>query len=1098
MYESKCGIEETIRAIKRVFHLINKNNFQITVNNLKITIIPLCNCYKGKNYKSWADFIEYLGLAQKKLRKNKKTLYFGHLRISPLKTSWKKFNFCFKKYKEYKLSIYFDNSDAIIFYTTERLPRGDYTDSLYNKTRAIREFFENTTYARTANYTNIIQKINELIVELKLNSKKKIKEAIKDFVTNFNKITYLEKFTYQDFHAKGHCTLRALNEKIKEILKQKCNKNQNSIIKIDGEIIKYYEEREIHDIASIVSVNPKRFEKLKILLFDDNEEVENDIEKIINLLPDSSEIYLTESNEYKNFLYQNDFIKSLYKCDAKLKLKKINGQKQNGNFEEINLFNGNEYHKFQFDYVIVDLLLGPYNEGNKIIRELVKFRDAINRDKKHYEKSFFFILTLSMSDDVEDIFRAFNEGALGYVWKFSRIFSLPYIIGLLEPARQALKNGLAITAHSHSRNFSKLYHLPPRIEWKLRTEPFLQPLEIKNKKEIKEIDEISKKIAKNWIKELPKAELHYHLGGSMDEDIIFYLSANTVAHLCDKKKNGDFPLSEIINVIEEIIEKSKNGNADDFYKKIFGKFYECCKQLIDKLNKNDNCKEFNERKYPIKQWLLQLSNTKENIKEYIEKFKDKPAELWFDFLTFKVNEQGIKVNKSDLIAIFIVYVGILEGRTIESAKEFWKSIQQKLKELNSLEIKEFKNIIDTSRIKNLFNLEDGNNSLPILKIINFPNNFKKSYNSNKNSKNILRGLVRAPEDAKTLNQLLRGDVFFGADNLQYYENIFACVWYLIEKAIEDNIRYLEIRVSPSGYTKKQLTINEAVTALFEGADFCSLYYYFIKGKFIWTNFITTAKRHKTPYERSIEIGLAVTYSKRDESINKLEKDLKILPNLNYKWKASRIVGVDLAGYEEKFPPKLFVNDFNPIFKICSFVTIHAGEETPPEYIWEAVYELHTNRIGHGLSIINHPSLMNLARDLQICLELCPSSNAITNNLTGDRISKYPLYKFLKEGLNVTINTDDCATTGKSLSDEYVTAAELFYFSDYNRLEVKKGSYKNIPMTKWEILRLVKAGFDNAFINREEKSELLRSVEEEIYQKILQIYEVEPVYLIDKN
>lgn len=1044
-YMSGCEVERTIQSLKRFFGDIGDNNSDthtLNIKDCKILIVPLCpDDHETCNLFTWQKLFNYISKGK------------GNI----------------------------DNINAIIFYTTEMLPRGDYVGSILNHSRMIREFFENTTYAKTANYKNIIDKIKELIVEFKLGEKKCLNQTIDDFKAikkdiNIDIESLSNEFTYQDFHAKtGHFTLR-------ELFKLVNNQTSNDIA---THFKNYISKRQNHDIASIISVNPKRFKALNILVIDDNPDTKNDLEKIIKFLPNKSKIYLTEKNEYKKFIYKRDFIEKLYEGSAQLNLSEItiNETVNIKPISSISLFTNN---KFIFDYVIVDLLLGSYNEGNKIIREFVKFRNIFNRNKKPNEKSLFFILVLSLSDDANDIFRAFNEESLGYVWKFNRIYSLPYLIGTLEPARQALIKGLAISDYAHARNFSKLYHLPPAILWKLRSEPFLYPLTNSLK-----IDDMAKDVAKNWIKQLPKAELHYHLGGSMDENIIFYLSANTVAHLCEtincNNRNGNNTLKEVLQKMNELIGHSFDNSKQDFYEKFFRKFYDCCKQLI---NNNGNSEEENS----IKQWLSQLSNTKENTEKYIEKFKDKPAELWFDYLTYKINKDGIKISKSDLIAIFIIYAGLLEGRTIDDAVKFWSLIKEKVSKLNN--ISEVKQLVESSKIKKLFD------SIPILgdEGINRNRNpqakeiIKNAFQNNKpdsikNSDNILKDLVRAPKDAKTLNQLLRGDVFFGADNLQYYENIFACVWYLMEKAIDDNVRYLEIRVAPSGYTKKNLTINEAVEALLEGADLCSLYYYTCENKFIWTNFITTAKRHKTPYERTLEIELAVTHSRRSQKTISFENNLKNNPFLPYKWKASKIVGVDLAGYEQGHPPSQFAEDFAPIFKICSFITIHAGEETPPEYIWEAIYKLRANRIGHGITIIHHPSLMELARDTQICIELCPSSNSITNNLRNDRISKYPLYKFIQEGLNVTINTDDCATTGSTLSDEFVKAAELYYFSEDNNPQN--------PITKWEILRLVKAGFDNAFIKREEKRELLRAVEMEIYQKILQYYEVETVYPIDK-
>jgi adenosine deaminase len=354
--------------------------------------------------------------------------------------------------------------------------------------------------------------------------------------------------------------------------------------------------------------------------------------------------------------------------------------------------------------------------------------------------------------------------------------------------------------------------------------------------------------------------------------------------------------------------------------------------------------------------------------------------------------------------------------------------------------------------------------------------------------NLLSSLIEAPEDAKSLKEMFRGDCFTGALHLQYYENIIACVWYLVEKSAEENIRYLEMKASPSGYTKKGLTLRQAVQALTDGADLSSLYLYIFQHKFIWTNFILTLKRHKTPYERVQEIASAIMF--RETELEKLRPQIKVLNSPHttpYEWQPSKVVAVDLAGYEKGYLPSDFLDEFSAIFQVCSYITIHAGEEESAQAIWEAIYKLHANRIGHGLTIHEFKDLMNLARDTQICLELCPTSNIMTN-FRGNP-EKYPLFKYMKEGLNVTINTDDRGTLGTTLSDEFVKSAELYYISDDNS--------KKIPLTKWETLRLIKAGFDNAFINREEKRKLLRWVEEEIYEKILQLYEIEPIYPVDK-
>jgi adenosine deaminase len=965
----------------------------------------------------------------------------------------------------------FNGINAILFYTPEEIPRGDFPESVYNKSRMLRNFFENTSFAKTANYRNIVEKLKELIIEIENKDKSEgKKEDLTDAVNKDLKtlLSALENniansapskplledlseiYTYQSFHTKeAHGNLRGFKEFLEG--------ERNDLKVIEDFKNDYYLARQKHDIASIISVNPLRFTSLKILVIDDNEFIAKDLKKIIPFLPDKSEIYLTESSEYKKFFFLSDFIQNLYKCEGELIVKKItiesNGIKQLSNNGK--LFNNG---KFDFDYIIVDLLLGDYNEGNKIIRQLVRLRDYLG-----YEKASFFILALSLSEDVDDISRSFEEGALGYVWKFNRIYQLPYLIAELEESRRQIEQGIGIAiSHAKARNFEKLYHLPPRIQMKLRTEPIL-PIAFNDKNVF---HPFAKDIARNLIKQFPKADLHYHLGGSMDDNIVFYLAVNSLCHIYNEI-GGEDKIKEIIKDICNVLKKvkPKRNSEFDFYEAFFeSNNNEIYAQMISikKGEINESTDFFN--------FLISQFGRLDRIKSYIEKNYDKPAEVYFDYLSWKH-----KLNKDDIITIFIVIVGLIEGKTIDEAKKFWDELKKKIDKITNDKI-----------LKSYFSQKHENFNPPILKDDSCLKDIKSDEELSKY--NLLSSLIEAPEDAKSLKEMFRGDCFTGALHLQYYENIIACVWYLVEKSAEENIRYLEMKASPSGYTKKGLTLRQAVQALTDGADLSSLYLYLFQHKFIWTNFILTLKRHKTPYERVQEIASAIMF--RETELEKLRPQIKVLNSPHttpYEWQPSKVVAVDLAGYEKGYLPSDFLDEFSAIFQVCSYITIHAGEEESAQAIWEAIYKLHANRIGHGLTIHEFKDLMNLARDTQICLELCPTSNIMTN-FRGNP-EKYPLFKYMKEGLNVTINTDDRGTLGTTLSDEFVKSAELYYISDDNS--------KKIPLTKWETLRLIKAGFDNAFINREEKRKLLRWVEEEIYEKILQLYEIEPIYPVDK-
>ena len=97
------------------------------------------------------------------------------------------------------------------------------------------------------------------------------------------------------------------------------------------------------------------------------------------------------------------------------------------------------------------------------------------------------------------------------------------------------------------------------------------------------------------------------------------------------------------------------------------------------------------------------------------------------------------------------------------------------------------------------------------------------------------------------------------------------------------------------------------------------------------------------------------------------------------------------------------------------ITIHAGEASGPENVWEAIDLLGAKRIGHGINSIKDQELVKrLARD-QILLETCPTSNYITKSVQD--WPDHPLPRFLDAGVPVSISTDDPGIFGVTMLEE---------------------------------------------------------------------------------
>ena len=100
---------------------------------------------------------------------------------------------------------------------------------------------------------------------------------------------------------------------------------------------------------------------------------------------------------------------------------------------------------------------------------------------------------------------------------------------------------------------------------------------------------------------------------------------------------------------------------------------------------------------------------------------------------------------------------------------------------------------------------------------------------------------------------------------------------------------------------------------------------------------------------------------------------------------------------------------------------HAGEEGPPEYIWEALDLLKVKRIDHGVRAAEDPRLLERLIDEQIPLTVCPLSN-VKLRVFKD-MSEHNILKLLEMGVKVTVNSDDPAYFGGYVTENFVALQE---------------------------------------------------------------------------
>ena len=131
-----------------------------------------------------------------------------------------------------------------------------------------------------------------------------------------------------------------------------------------------------------------------------------------------------------------------------------------------------------------------------------------------------------------------------------------------------------------------------------------------------------------------------------------------------------------------------------------------------------------------------------------------------------------------------------------------------------------------------------------------------------------------------------------------------------------------------------------------------------------------------------------------------------------------VIGIGLGGDERRCGSAPFREMYARARKAGLRLTNHAGETTGPEAIWEAL-SIGSERLGHALSAIDDPRLMEHLKAQSTCVELNPTSNVRTGVCPS--FSAHPLRRYFDQGLLVTLNSDDPAFFGSDLANEYLLA-----------------------------------------------------------------------------
>ena len=261
--------------------------------------------------------------------------------------------------------------------------------------------------------------------------------------------------------------------------------------------------------------------------------------------------------------------------------------------------------------------------------------------------------------------------------------------------------------------------------------------------------------------------------------------------------------------------------------------------------------------------------------------------------------------------------------------------------------------------------------------------------------------------------------------MQERDALYRVAYELAEDAAAENVRHLEVRYSPILHRARKLSWADIIEPVIEG--------------------LADAGRQHNMSTGTIICGIR----------SMAPKTSLRLAELAVEYKGRGVLAFDLAGQEKDYPAKAHRAAFQLILKNNINSTVHAGEAFGPASIGQALHYCGAHRIGHGTRLREDKDLMRYVNDHRIPLEVCLSSNLQTRSVP--RIQDHPFAYYFRQGLRVTLNTDNRLMSATTVSREIALAARSFHLSPY------------------EVKRIIIVGWKSAFLPYADKARMLRQV-----------------------
>jgi len=283
--------------------------------------------------------------------------------------------------------------------------------------------------------------------------------------------------------------------------------------------------------------------------------------------------------------------------------------------------------------------------------------------------------------------------------------------------------------------------------------------------------------------------------------------------------------------------------------------------------------------------------------------------------------------------------------------------------------------------------------------------------------------VKRAYNFSNLNSFLK--IYYeGAKVLIEEQDFFDLTWAYVLKCKEDNIVHTEIFFDPQTHTGRAIKFDIVINGIYRALK-------------------------KAEKEFGLSFKIIMCFLRHLDE----EEGFKILDQaIDHK---DKIFGVGLDSSEVGNPPSKFEKLFKKALE-NNFITVaHAGEEGPPEYIWEALNLLNVKRIDHGVQCLKDEKLVEKLSKNQIPLTVCPLSNIKLR--VFNKLEDHNLKKMLDKRLMVMVNSDDPAYFGGYLNK--------------NLSEIQTA----LNLSQDEVKKLLINSFKSSFLNEEKKREWISKI-----------------------